>query len=164
MDTCPYVSQVLHQFAQYWVLHRKPCFLAYLRETFEIAPLNLPHFDCLYIAQAKEGDPIQGWIGGLILQWWVVDDEGALPIVKPELPRQPDAPENLRSGFFPRPVMKFYLSGSQITTGEAFGTDYVCRKTARLVMSEGGGIQFVDTRILWNSVSIRRSQERRNGS
>lgn len=47
----------MHRLAEYGNLHKTEGFLAYLRGTFGVEPPALPHFDCIYIAQAKEGDP-----------------------------------------------------------------------------------------------------------
>lgn len=154
MAASPLVEQILHKLAEYWNLHQSPAFLAYLMDTFGTAPLELPQFDCIYVVQAREGDAVQGWIGGLIVQWWIVDNQGIRPISTPDLPRQPDAPENLRSGFYPRPVIKFFFSGEQVTTGESYGPIYTCRKTARLEMGKAGLVEFVESHILWTSSSL----------
>jgi hypothetical protein len=154
MNAISSAEQIMHSLAKYWDLHKTTDFLFYLKNTFGTAPLKLPLFDCIYIAQAKEGDPIKGWIGGLIEQWWIVDDNGTRTILNPDLPLLPNEPENLRSGFYPKPVMKFFFSAERITTGESFGPVYTCRKTARLQLGKDGLLEFVESHILWTSYSL----------
>jgi len=154
MDTTPTAEQIMGCLAEFWKLHRTVDFLVYLKDTFGVAPLTIPHFDCIYIAQAKEGDPVQGWIGGLINQWWMADNGGTRQIINPDLPLLPNEPDNLRLGFYPRPVLKFYYSGDRVTTGESFGPIYTCRKIARLKMGDAGPVEFIESHILWTSSSL----------
>jgi hypothetical protein len=154
MGTAPSVEQIARRLAEFWGFHKTAEFPEYLKHTFGVAPLEVPQFDCIYIAQAREGDPLQGWISGLIHQWWVVDDEGLRPIVNPDLPLLLNEPENLKSGFYPKPVLKFYCSAGRITTGESFGPPYICRKVAKLEVGEDGLVRFVETRLLWTSASL----------
>lgn len=145
---------IVMKLAQFWHLHKLQEFLKYLKDTFGSAPLELPKFDCIYVVQAKEGNALEGLIGGLIIQWWQVDDEGIRPISNPDLPRFPNIPENLRAGLYPRPVIKFFNSGEFITIGESFGPDHTCRKTAKLAVNSKS-VEFVESLVLWTSLTIR---------
>lgn len=156
MDRISTAAQILRRLTDYWNLHKTVDFLGYLTVTFGIVPVATPQFDCIYIAEAEDGDPTQAWIGGLIKQWWVIDDNGMRPIVNPDLPVLPDEPENLRSGFYPKPVIKYYFSNDRITLGESFSPTYICRKTARIVFDKDRVIDFVDCHVVWTSASLAR--------
>lgn len=160
MDWNLHIEQIVQKLAEYWPQHKAARFLDYLKDTFGTRPLASPHFDCIYIAQAEDGDATKGWIGGSIKQWWIVDDNGTLPISNPELPILLHEPENLRFGFFPKPVLKFFFEHERITIGESFGPDYICRKTARLTLSKNGITELMGCHIIWNSASLARTASR----
>ncbi len=156
MDVQQVAEQIVHKLATFWSLHKSPDFLSYLANTFGNAPSKAPEFECIYIFQAKTGDAGQGVIGGLLEQWWIIDDDGIRKIANPDLPLQPDERENVRSGFYPRPVLTFFFSGTQITTGESFGPTYVCRKIARLEIGSEGGIELRGCNTVWTWASLSR--------
>lgn len=157
MDRKMATEQILRTLSDYWRLHKTAFFLSYLMDTFGVTPQEYPRFDCLYIAEAEDGDLAQGWIGGLIKRWWIVDDNGTRPTSRPHLPILLDEPDNLRADFYPKPVIKFYFADDRITFGESFGPSYVCRKTAKLVFNNDGTTTFGDSHTIWTSVSPNRN-------
>jgi hypothetical protein len=150
-------AQVAARLSQFWDLHKKGRFADYLRTTFGYSVCDLPTFDCLYVARIENGDTEKGYIGGILLQWWAVDDDGLRQIPNPELPTLLNEPENLRAGFYPKPVLKFYLENDRTVIGESFGPSCNCRKTARLRIGDDNTIQFFDERIVWNANSLERT-------
>lgn len=136
-----------------WEIHRTPKFTEHLQTTFgDIKPIPA-NFDCIYIAQAAEGDVTDGIIGGMITQWWRVDDSGLERISNPDLPRFPNEPENLRSCFYIKPVVKFFVQDRRITIGEAFGPNLRCRKVG--VLCNGPDhLDLNDVKVKWVSSEL----------
>jgi hypothetical protein len=143
-------ESIVMRLAEAWERHKKDEFTIYLRDTFKYSCSGSPRFDCIYIAQMENGDLDSGHIGGILLQWWIVDDDGVRKTSSPKLPNLLNKPENLRARFYPRPVLRFYWENDRIVIGESFGPYCVCRKTAYLRLA-GGILRFSDERVVWNA-------------
>jgi hypothetical protein len=144
------IAQVL---AQAWSFHQTPGFADYAKRTFGCDIQQLVKCDGIYLAEAEVGDATTGSIGGLVKQWWLVDDRGTTPISCAKLPSHRDAPENLRSQFYIFPVIKFLRQADAIVIGEAFGPEMHCRKVGQVVFANGT-VTIAHVRVIWSSNSI----------
>jgi len=122
--------------AEVWPLHKGEGFAAYLTETCGRSISGQASFGCIYIAQAEEGD-IPNAVLRSAMRWWKVDDSGFRPIRRPELPAEPDAPENVREDLYITPVIRFFSEGSDVLIGESYGPHLFSRKVGKLVTAHG---------------------------
>ena len=128
--------------SEVWVFHKSEGFAAYLMEIFGKSIPGQASFDCIYIAQAEEGD-IPNAILRSAAKWWQIDDSGFKTIRRPEM-SEPDAPENVRAGLYTRPMIRFYSEGNEILIGETYGPQLLSRKVGSLAMVDG---QLIMTKI-----------------
>jgi hypothetical protein len=134
---------IAHWLAGVWSGHRSDQFLDYLAETYGKRVDRPPSFDCIYIAEAEEGDLDSGRIGGIIKKWWKVDNVGLTEVRRPNLPAT-DEP-----GLFDqRPVLKFFTDGKRVVIGERLGPKLICRKAGKVEITEAS-VGIVDVRIIW---------------
>ena len=153
MDDVVIAQRITQLLAQAWPFHQTPGFADYAKQTFGCEIQQPLKCDGFYLAEAAIGDAAAGSIGGLIKQWWLVDDRGTTPISCAKLPRHRDAPENLRSQFYIFPVIKFFRQADVISIGEAFGPEMHCRKVGKLVFANST-VTVDHVRVIWSSNSI----------
>ncbi|HVV98823.1 MAG TPA: hypothetical protein VHB77_00710 [Planctomycetaceae bacterium] len=103
-----------------------------------------PFFECVWIAEAEDGDLDAGAIGGIISRWWVMDDAGLSGEVCPLKLRFADD----STLFDTQPVLKFFMSGDGVVLGEWFGPRLICRKVGRVVVSDAV-VSVIDLRVTW---------------
>lgn len=153
MEDADFSEQIARILARIWVLHQLPAFAEYAKQTFGCEIQYLVKWDGIYIAEAECGDAPVGNIGGMIKQWWYVNDQGIFQIPRANLPRHRDAPESLRSQFYVTPVIKFLKQGHCIAIGEALGPDMHCRKVGKLAFANEI-VAVAELRVIWSSNTI----------
>lgn len=153
MDDAQLTLAIVRVLAQAWQFHQSPAFADYAKQTFGCLPQESVKCDGIYIGEAEAGDATVGAIGGLIKQWWLVDDRGITPVPFAQLPRNRDEPENLRSQFYLTPVIKFLTQGDAIAIGEAYGPEMHCRKVGKVVLLRDQ-VAFQELLVVWSSNTI----------
>ena len=128
-----------------WRCHKSDQFLDYVAKTYGKPTDRPPSFDCIYIAEAEEGDLDSGRIGGIIKKWWKVDDAGLTEVRKPQLHST-----NEPVLFDQRPVLKFFTDGKRVVFGERLGPNLVCRRAGK-VLGTQASVCITDVLLLWTT-------------
>ena len=131
-----------------WELHRLPEeFKAYINRVYHRTVGTVPTFDCLFVAECEEGDSKKGSLGDIISRLWKVDDTGTWRAQKLHIS------ENEDDEFYNKPMVRFFLDGDKIVTGERLGPQYVSRRVG-LVRFLHDELELSELKTLWTSDTL----------
>jgi len=130
-----------------WNLHKTEGFKTHLMMTYGLRFDPLPTFECIYIAEAMEGDLEQASIGSIINKWWRIDDSGLSDVRRIVL----DSDEQTNV-FYKHPILKYYTDGFRIVFCERLGQNIISQKVGNVILKKGE-VSVEQIQIMWISTA-----------